>query len=126
MTDAIAIDFIAGTHGNFLKITLNKFFGIVSVEKMVDLKFDFSEEFYQLHKKFLSFIPYTDHKKQCDNIIHNICSGSDSSIPTLFQESYINGQLENIFGKEMPFYQEQYFTSCRDVLYYISNNAPNL
>jgi hypothetical protein len=42
------------------------------------------------------------------------------------QESYINGRLEDIFKKEMPFQQDLYFTNTEDVLYYINNQAPNL
>jgi hypothetical protein len=98
------------------------------VEKMVNLKFEFTDEFYKMHNKFLSFIPYVEHKQQCDDIIDCVCQSIEINIPqlTLFQESYINGQLENIFKKEMPFHQDNYFTSTNDVLYYINNQAPDL
>ena len=98
------------------------------LEIFLDRKFEFSEEFYQQHQKFISFIPYINHKSQCDNIVLCIQQGIEISIPklTLFQESYINGHLENIFNKEMPFHQDRYFTSTKDVLYYIATHAPNL
>jgi hypothetical protein len=101
---------------------------IKKVEKFVDKKFDFSDEFYQQHEKFLSFITYHQHKQQCDHVIQCVEHGMDISIPrlTLFQESYINGCLENIYHKEMPFDQDRYFTSTTDMLYYITNLAPNL
>ena len=102
--------------------------GIKNIEKFVGKKFDFSPEFYQHHKKFLSFIPYQSHKQQCDRIIECVKSGTNVDIPalTLFQESYINGCLENIYSKEMPFHQDRYFTYTVDMLYYIENQAPNL
>jgi len=101
---------------------------IKTIEKFVGRKFDFSPDFYQYHKNFLSFIPYQFHKQQCDIIIEHVKSGSEVDIPklTMFQESYINGCLENIYNKEMPFHQDRYFTSTKDMLYYIENLAPNL
>lgn len=101
---------------------------IKALELFVDKKFNFSTEFFQQHQKFVSFIPYVNHKTMCDEVIANIQTNQDASIPklTLFQESYINGQLENIFNKEMPFHQDRYFTSTKDVLHYITNCAPNL
>lgn len=98
------------------------------VQKMTGLHFDFCDEFYQRHNKFLSFIPYIKHKHQCDHIVNCVRQRVDLPIPklTLLQESYINGQLENIYNKEMPFHQDEYFTSVKDVLYYIDNIATKL
>jgi len=106
----------------------NLVLNIKSIEKFVGREFNFSSEFYQYHKNFLNFIPYQSHKKQCDLIIESVKSGTEMHIPklTLFQESYINGGLENIYHKEMPFHQDEYFTSTKDMLYYITNHAPNL
>lgn len=101
---------------------------IKELELFLDKKFNFSTDFFQQHQKFVSFIPYVNHKTVCDEIIANIQNNQEVDIPklTLFQESYINGQLENIFNKEMPFHQDRYFTSTKDVLHYITNCAPNL
>jgi len=101
---------------------------ILDLEKFLNMKFDFSSDFYSQYQKFMRFIPYINHKQDCDNIIQCIQSSVDVPIPSLslFQESYINAQLENIFLKEMPFHQDIYFTSTKDMLYYINNNAPNL
>ena len=109
---------------NFDKFTNN----IKLIEKLCGLTFDYSDEFRRHHEKFLSFITCIGHKQQCDQIINSIQHGINLTIPklTLFQESYINGQLENIYCKEMPFHQDQYFTSTKDVLYYIDTGAPNL
>jgi hypothetical protein len=98
------------------------------VEEFVGKKLNFSSEFYEHHSRFLKFIPYQSHKSQCDHIIECVLNNIVTQIPdlTLFQESYINGQLENIFHKEMPFHQDRYFTSTVDMLYYITNLAPNL
>lgn len=98
------------------------------VETFVDLPFNFCSELKDLHSTFLKLNPYRDHKNQCDNIIKLIQSGVDTNIPklTLFQESYINGQLELIYQKEMPFHDINYFTSTKNVLKYIETQAPNL
>jgi hypothetical protein len=81
-----------------------------------------------LYDQFIKQVPFLDHKSQCDKIITAVINHESIDIPklTLFQESYINGKLEKIFNKEMPFHQELYFTNTKDVLYYINNQAPNL
>jgi len=101
---------------------------IKDLEKFLDMKFDFSDDFYDRHQKFLSFIPYINHKLVCDNIIKNIQSGTDIKIPelSLFQESYINGNLERLFQKEMPFHPVDYCKSTAEMLYYLEHQAPNL
>jgi hypothetical protein len=99
-----------------------------NLEKFIGRSFNFCDELQQLHKKFLSIIPYQFHKKQCDQLLGYICQGRDFPISklTLLQESYLNAQLEKKFNKEMPFHDSNYFTSTADVLYYINNQAPNL
>jgi hypothetical protein len=101
---------------------------IRQLEVFVSKRFDFSQEFYQEHQRFLSFIPYIDHKNACDWIVQAVITGQDIVVPqlTLFQESYINGTLERLFQREMPFHQPDYFTSTKDMLYYINHTAPNL
>lgn len=80
------------------------------------------------HSKFISKIPYLGHRSICENLIQCIVNQDLVTIPplSLMQESYINGRLEDIFKKEMPFQQDLYFTNTEDVLYYINNQAPNL
>jgi len=101
---------------------------IKDLEQFLNMTFDFSNDFYNNHQKFLSFIPYINHKQVCDNIIECTQTGTDIKLPnlTLFQESYINGILERIYCKEMPFHTINYFKSTADMLYYIENQAPNL
>jgi hypothetical protein len=101
---------------------------IKELELFLGRTFDFKSEFYHQHQQFVSFIPYVTHKQTCDDIVLCVQKGIEIEIPklTLFQESYINGTLENIFNKEMPFHQNNYFTSTKDVLYYITNHAPAL
>lgn len=101
---------------------------IKQIEHFINMKFDFSDDFYQQHQKFLSFIPYTDHKQVCDHIIRCVEQEINIDIPqlSLFQESYINGNLERVFQKEMPFESIDYFKSTADMLYYIKNQAPKL
>ena len=101
---------------------------IKNVAEFVGREFDFSPEFYKHHAKFLSFISCQDHKQHCDHIVECVRNNTEVDISklTLFQESYINGCLENIYRKEMPFHQDIYFTSTKDVLYYINSSAPKL
>ena len=101
---------------------------ISELSKILNQPFDFCKEFYTYHQTFVSKIQFLDHYTQCQNIIHDIQQERDCAIPklTLFQESYINSQLENFYHKEMPFHQDKYFTSTKDVLYYIDTSAPNL
>jgi hypothetical protein len=72
----------------------------------------------EIHSKFMSKIPYLDHTQVCETIIQAVVDQKYISIPalSLLQESYINGRLENIFLKEMPFYQDAYFTNTKDIV----------
>ena len=98
------------------------------LQNFIGLPFKFNEELETLHKKFLTLIPYVGHQEQCNNIISAVQSEENQIIPPLsmLQESYINGQLENIYKKEMPFHNLKYFTSTKDVLQYLKTQAPNL
>jgi hypothetical protein len=98
------------------------------LQDFVGLPFRFDDDLKLLHKKFLSLIPYVGHQLQCDNIISAIQQRQTQTIPslTMLQESYINGQLENIYKKEMPFHNLNYFTSTKDVLQYLETQAPDL
>jgi hypothetical protein len=116
-------------------VDFDSFYNIVKLENMirqlevfVGKKFNFSQDFYQEHQRFLSFIPYIDHRNTCDWIVQAVLAGENIVVPqlTLFQESYINGTLERLFQREMPFHQPDYFTSTKDMLYYINHTAPNL
>jgi len=101
---------------------------IKNLEQFLNMRFDFSDDFYTYHQKFLKFIPYVNHKQICDNIIECVQSNINIDIPDLFlfQESYIDGNLERLYQKEMPFHSVNYFKSTADMLYYIENQAPNL
>jgi hypothetical protein len=75
-----------------------------------------------LHTEFLSKQPFKDIKKKTDNIIDAIKQGKNIEISnlTLFQESYINSQLENLYKVEMPFLQDHYFTTTKEILNYLN------
>ncbi len=108
---------------------LEKFVAAIhKIEQFIDKKFNFCNEFYESHNKFLNFIACRFHRQQCNQIVQNIVDQKNVEIPklTLFQESYINACLENIYKKEMPFHNPNYFTSTKDVLHYLNNQAPNL
>ena len=101
---------------------------IKELELFIGMKFDFCNDFFNLHSQFLSNIAYTMHKEQCDQIVQAVINHEDLVFTnlTLLQESYINGQLENHYKKEMPFHNLNYFTSTKDVLQYIMTEAPTL
>jgi hypothetical protein len=99
---------------------------IKKLELFVGMKFNFCDDFFNLHSQFLSTITYVTHKQQCDQIVQAVIEHQDLTFTnlTLFQESYINGQLENHYRKEMPFHNLNYFTSTKDMLQYIMTEAP--
>lgn len=101
---------------------------LATVATRLGFTFEPTDEFYQMHQKFLSFNPYINHKQQCDTIVNAVVNRVHCAIPklSLFQESYINGRLENIFNKEMPFRQSEYCSSTEELLYYLEYLAPEL
>lgn len=84
--------------------------------------------FVDLHSRFVAKIPYLNDQKVCDHVIRAVINQQHTHIPklSLMQESYVNGRLERLFGKEMPFYQTEYFTNTKDMLQYIQHQAPTL
>jgi hypothetical protein len=78
-------------------------------------------ELLLLHDEFLSRQPFKHHKIDCDRIIDHVINRQLYSIPelTVLQESYINGVLEKMYQKEMPFLQDSYFKSTKDIVDYL-------
>lgn len=87
----------------------------------IDLSIDDSS-LEKLHKNFLDKITYLGIKEECDEIIRAVSKSIEMPLTklSLFQESYINAHLENLFNIEMPFLQEQYFNSTKEILEYIT------
>jgi hypothetical protein len=119
---------------NEIRIDLKSFYNfdrLLSVlnklQTWLNRSFDFGEWLRPLHDEFVSKIPFLDEKNICDQILADIQDQNHSMIPSLslFQESYINGNLERIYRKEMPFCQHDYFKNTKDVLEYIKT-APDL
>ena len=75
-----------------------------------------------LHKQFLERQPQCIYKSQCDAIIESVNNKISMPIPqlSLFQESYIDAQLELIHGKEMPTNKIDYFTGTKEILDYLN------
>jgi len=126
---------IYGADQQILKFNFSSFYNteqfteeLLYLSRQLGFNFVPNQEFYQTHKKFLSFNPFINHRQQCNELIAAITQQHNVDIPklSLLQESYVNGCLENIYHKEMPFHQDQYFTSTQDVLYYLEHLAPNL
>jgi hypothetical protein len=101
---------------------------LLKLEKFLGMPLKLNDELEKLHRKFLAKIPYVGNQAQCDDIVSAVQSGKDQIIAplTLLQESYINAKMENIYNKEMPFHNPNYFTSTKDMLQYIKTQAPNL
>ncbi len=76
------------------------------------------QELIAVHKKFLDKQIYKNHHEICDKIIQAVCDAVEMPVPdlTLFQESYINGKLEAMFGTELPFLKNPYFTNTKEII----------
>ena len=75
-----------------------------------------------MHKEFLSYLEYFLNLNVIpDQIINAVAKKQEIEIPnlTVLQESYINGNLERIYKKEMPFMQKQYFTNTKKIIKYL-------
>jgi len=126
---------ISISHSNEFKIVLKKLY---QYDSLVDTLRELSDWLQrpmetdswlpEIHSKFISKIPYLDHTRVCENIIQAVVDQKNIPIPalSLLQESYINGRLESIFLKEMPFYHYDYFTNTEDILNYLKCQAPTL
>jgi hypothetical protein len=101
---------------------------LLELQQFLKMPLKLNDEFEKLHQKFLAQIPYVGNQAQCNDIVSAVQSNQDQIIPalTLLQESYINAKMENIYKKEMPFHDLNYFTSTKDMLQYIKTQAPNL
>jgi hypothetical protein len=76
------------------------------------------KDLLQLHNEFLKRQPYKHSKSFCDAIIDQILRGEFFDLPKLdlMQESYICGQLEKHFGRELPADQVKWFENSCEIL----------
>lgn len=76
----------------------------------------------ELHDNFLQRQIYKNDLVICNEFIDAVVKGLTINIPTLtlFQESYINGRLEKLYEKEMPFVQHNYFTNTKEIIEYLN------
>ena len=74
-----------------------------------------------IHDKFLNSIVGLTDKLICDTVIDNVVNNQANDVPklNLLQESYINGKLEKLYDKEMPFLMDDYFTNTQQILEYL-------
>lgn len=93
---------------------ISKYFNIP-----LTIDYDFLNE---IHKKFTDKIVYLSIKQDCEKIIDAVVNRQHIAIPklNLLQESYINGRLENIYNKEMPFRMDHYFTNTQQIIEYLN------
>lgn len=99
---------------------------ISNLAKFLDIQIKNHNVIDHLHPQFLNHLPFRDIQSTCTTVINNVVNQVDSPIPPLrlLQESYVNAHLELLFKKEMPFNQPNYFTSTKDIIYYLDNQAP--
>ena len=91
---------------------------IRKIEKFFNLTLN-NFNYFSLHKEFISHLEHFINLNVIpDRIIDGVAKKQEIEIPnlTVLQESYINGNLERIYKKEMPFLQEQYFTNTRQII----------
>jgi hypothetical protein len=76
----------------------------------------------ELQDNFLQQQIYRNDLSTCNEIINAISKNSHIGIPklTLFQESYINGRLENMYNKEMFFLQRNYYKNTKEIIEYLN------
>lgn len=100
----------------------------IKMSAWLGLPFEYQSWLPDVHAMFKAKVKFLEDKRYCDLIIDDIMHQRSRSLPNLnlLQESYINGNLERLLGKEMPFHQDQYFTHTRDMLQYIHTQAPCL
>lgn len=94
---------------------------IRKIEKFFDLTLN-NFNYYSLHNEFLSHLKYFINLNFIpDQIIDAVAKKQEIEIPnlTVLQESYINGNLERIYKKEMPFMQKRYFTNTKKIIKYL-------
>lgn len=101
---------------------------INNIADWLKLPCDIQQWLEPLHRKFLSYLDNPTLKDQCDEIVACVVEQQHIDIPklTLLQESYMNGRLEKIYQKEMPFHDINYFTNTKDIIQYIKYQAPDI
>jgi hypothetical protein len=110
------------------KFPYRAFYDITQFMKQIDLIQSWADlDFYDinlpaLHRQFILRQPHSEYQLVCDNLVACVLGGIDSIIPelTLFQESYINANLEFAIDKEMPFNQPEYFKTTQEIIDYLN------
>ena len=94
---------------------------ISKIEEFFDLNF-IKRQYKHAHEKFMQGLTYFLNLNVLpDKIISAVQEKTELEFGnlTFLQESYINGNLERIYGKEMPFLQEDYFTNTKEIIEYL-------
>lgn len=74
-----------------------------------------------LHQEFLDKQPFKDHKKDSDVIVQQIIAKRSGNIPrlTIFQEAYINSQIEQAYNIKLPLGNNTFPSTIADYEIYI-------
>ena len=94
---------------------------ISKIEEFFSLNF-VKRQYQHAYEKFIQGLDYFLNLNVLpDKIISAVQEKTELEFGnlTILQESYINGNLERIYGKEMPFMQEQYFTNTKEIIEYL-------
>lgn len=76
-----------------------------------------------LHREFLKKQPWLNYKQVCDEIVDRVLNKQFVAVPTLtlFQECYINAQLESKLNVNIFMRQDEYFSNTKDLISYLEN-----
>jgi hypothetical protein len=113
---------------NLYQIPFNSFYNyeefnnqLKNIEEFFNLTF-IGFDLKSLHADFLKRQPYKNLKKETDQLIDEINNGGSNNLIdlTLFQESYIDAELELQYNIEMPTRVDVYFPTTKHIFKYIN------
>ena len=71
--------------------------------------------------RFITPIDAIHQNNQAHQILTLIVDKKSEPIDfNLLQEAWLNARLSNLYGKEMPFHQEQYFQNTTEIIEYLN------
>lgn len=98
------------------------FANIQAVREYFDLEFK-DIDLVPLHEEFLQKQIFRDHKTHSDQIVQEIIAKQNNTIPplTIFQEAYINSQIEQAYNITLPLGANEFHTTIADYEIYIGH-----
>lgn len=90
---------------------------LIRLFKWLDMDLKISNEFYEIHAKFIKNQPYVNSKTKCNEVIENILNKDTNIILnlTLFEESYVNAMIELQTHKSLHRDLDQYYIDTNEI-----------